>query len=126
MRHSFVNMLLACIPWFGVEGVVLTQSDRRVEFAVDARGSATAVDSAEEVPSRVCEGTACRVRRDTLTREPSACVDLSTGSEVAYFLEVQSRVERFDRRGTEPFEPFEPSEFFQNRNFPEFFLRKID
>ena len=33
-----------------------------------------------------------------------------------------TRVERFDRRGTEPFEPFEPFEFFQNRNFPEFFL----
>ena len=37
---------------------------------------------------------------------------------------VQGRVERFDRRGTEPFEPFEPFElfepfeFFQNRNFP--------
>ena len=33
---------------------------------------------------------------------------------------VQTRVERFDRRGTEPlepFEPFEPFEFFQNRNF---------
>ena len=28
---------------------------------------------------------------------------------------VATRVERFDRRGTEPFEPFE---FFQNRNFP--------
>ena len=27
-------------------------------------------------------------------------------------------VERFDRRGTEPFDPFEPFEFFQNRNFP--------
>ena len=36
-----------------------------------------------------------------------------------------TRVERFDRRGTEPFEPFEPYEFFQNRNFPEFFLRKF-
>ena len=32
---------------------------------------------------------------------------------------VVRRVERFDRRGTEPFEPFE---FFQNRNFPEFSL----
>ena len=31
---------------------------------------------------------------------------------------VPSRVERFDRRGTEPNEPFEPFEFFQNRNFP--------
>ena len=33
---------------------------------------------------------------------------------------VLGRVERFDRRGTEPFEPFElfePFEFFQNRNF---------
>ena len=38
---------------------------------------------------------------------------------------VFNRVERFDRRGTEPFEPFEPFEFFQNRNFPEFFLRKF-
>ena len=28
---------------------------------------------------------------------------------------AESRVERFGRRGTEPFEPFE---FFQNRNFP--------
>ena len=36
-----------------------------------------------------------------------------------------ARVERFDRRGTEPFEPFDPFEFFQNRNFPEFFLRKF-
>ena len=27
-------------------------------------------------------------------------------------------VERFGRRGTEPFEPFEPFEFIQNRNFP--------
>ena len=27
-------------------------------------------------------------------------------------------VERFDRRGTEPFKPFEPFEFFKNRNFP--------
>ena len=35
---------------------------------------------------------------------------------------VSGRVERFDRRGTEPFEPFE---FFQNRDFPEFFLRKF-
>ena len=32
------------------------------------------------------------------------------------------RVERFDRRGTEPFEPFE---FFQNRNFPAFFPRNL-
>ena len=32
----------------------------------------------------------------------------------------RTRVERFDRRGIEPFEPFEPFEFFQNRNFPEF------
>ena len=34
---------------------------------------------------------------------------------------AQIRVERFDRRGTEPFEPFEllePFEFFQIRNFP--------
>ena len=34
---------------------------------------------------------------------------------------VPIRVERFDRRRTEPFEPFEPFEpleFFQNRNFP--------
>ena len=34
---------------------------------------------------------------------------------------ARGRVERFDRRGTEPFEPFElfePFEFFQNRNFP--------
>jgi len=34
--------------------------------------------------------------------------------------DVDTRVERFDRRGTEPFEPFdpfEPFEFFQNRNF---------
>ena len=30
---------------------------------------------------------------------------------------VLRRVERFDRRGTEPFELFEPFEFFQNRNF---------
>ena len=36
-----------------------------------------------------------------------------------------SWVERFGRRGTEPFEPFEPFEFFQNRNFPEIFLRKF-
>ena len=35
---------------------------------------------------------------------------------------VTARVERFDRRGTEPFELFEPFEFFQNRNFPEIFL----
>ena len=35
---------------------------------------------------------------------------------------VVRRVERFGRRGTEPFESFE---FFQNRNFPEFFLRKF-
>ena len=34
---------------------------------------------------------------------------------------VLNRVERFGRRGTEPFEPFE---FFQNRNFPECFLTK--
>ena len=27
---------------------------------------------------------------------------------------VMARVERFDRRGTEPFEPFEPCKFFQN------------
>ena len=39
-------------------------------------------------------------------------------------LAVLGRVERFGRRGTEPFEPFEPFEFFQNRKFPEFFLRK--
>ena len=38
---------------------------------------------------------------------------------------ARARVERFDRRGTEPFEPFEPFEFFQNRNFPDFFLRKF-
>ena len=35
---------------------------------------------------------------------------------------VGAWVERFDRRGIEPFKPFE---FFQNRNFPEFFLRKF-
>ena len=38
---------------------------------------------------------------------------------------ARRRVERFDRRGTEPFDPFEPFEFFQNKNFPEFFLRKF-
>ena len=30
---------------------------------------------------------------------------------------ARGRVERFGRRGTEPFEPFEPFEFIQNRNF---------
>ena len=35
---------------------------------------------------------------------------------------VQTRVERFRRRGTEPFEPFEPFEFFQNSGI---FARKI-
>ena len=45
-------------------------------------------------------------------REPAAAQrDLSV-SEPA---RVRPSVERFDRRGTEPFEPFE---FFQNRNFP--------
>ena len=39
---------------------------------------------------------------------------------------VRARVERFGRRGTEPFEPFEPFELFQNRNFPEFFLKKFE
>ena len=42
---------------------------------------------------------------------------------------VGTRVERFDRRGTEPFEPFEPFEFFQNSGiFPRKFknFRKIN
>ena len=37
------------------------------------------------------------------------------GGLVAFAPRVLLRVERFGRRGTEPFEPFE---FFQNRNFP--------
>ena len=44
-------------------------------------------------------------------------LDLPRGAEIAPET-VGTRVERFDRRGTEPFEPFEPFEFFQNRNFP--------
>ena len=35
---------------------------------------------------------------------------------------VAAWVERFDRRGIEPFEPFEPCEFFQNS---EIFPRKL-
>ena len=40
-------------------------------------------------------------------------------------LAVRPRVERFDRRWTEPFEPFEPFEFFQNKNLPEFLRAKL-
>ena len=53
---------------------------------------------------------------------PRAAGDTATGEASGA---NATRVERFDRRGTEPFEPFEPFELFQNRiSFSFFFGRR--
>ena len=80
---------------------------------IDAEGPKTGRTACFRVPRR-CVGSP---RRPPRRGGPGA------GARCGRRACARAWVERFDRRMTEPFKPFEPFEFFQNRKFPELFLR---
>ena len=94
-EKRFTRVLSRAVSWARVRS---RPSGTRVPTASSARLSA-------EEETRAARGAAC----------PCGCGSLKVKPRHAAW------VERFDRRGTEPFEPFE---FFQNRNFPNFSLEK--